>query len=116
MRGISQIPAFVQVKKDGSILDFTPGVFNESVNIKHVDKDMKQCGILVFGRGDAEDFELKGFDIAAKAVANVEDARLIFVGAPKGKHEQIAKRFRECDVPADRLIVRSFNNSNNNNS
>ena len=62
-------------KKDKSILDITPGVFDEFVNIEHVDEDMKQCGILVFSRGDTEDFELKGFDIAGKAVAEVEDAR-----------------------------------------
>ncbi|XP_066020593.1 protein NLRC5-like isoform X2 [Pocillopora verrucosa] len=95
-------------KKDKSILDITPGVFDEFENIEPLDEDMKRCGILVFGRGDAEDFKLKGFDIAAKAVAKVEDARLIFVGAPEGKHEEIAKRFRECGVPADRLTVRSF--------
>ena len=95
-------------KKDESILDITPGVFDEFVSIKHVDKKMKQCRILVFGRGDAEDFKLKGFDIAAKAVAKVEDASLIFVGAPEGKHEEIAKRFLECGVPAGRLTVRSF--------
>ena len=95
-------------KKDKSILDITPGVFDEFENIEPLDEDMKRCGILVFGRGDAEDFKLKGFDVAAKAVAKVEDARLIFVGAPEGKHEEIAKRFRECDVPADRLTVRSF--------
>ena len=95
-------------KKDKSILDITPGVFNEFVGIKHVDKDMKHCGILVFGRGDSEDFKLKGFDIAGKAVAKVEDARLIFVGASEGKHEEIAERFLECGVPADRLTVRSF--------
>ena len=34
-------------KKDKSILDITPVVSNEFVGIKHVDKDMKQCGILV---------------------------------------------------------------------
>ena len=95
-------------KKDESILDITPGVFNEFVGIEHVEKDMKQFGILVSGQGDAEDFKLKGFDTAAKAVAEVEDARLIFVGAPEGKHEEIAKRFRDCGVPADRLTVRSF--------
>ena len=95
-------------KKDESILDITPGVFDEFVSIKHVDKKMKQCRILVFGRGDAEDFKLKGFDIAAKAVAKVEDASLIFVGAPEGKHEEIAKRFLECGAPAGRLTVRSF--------
>ena len=56
-------------KKDKSILDITPGVFDEFENIEPLDEDMKRCGILVFGRGDAEDFKLKGFDIAAKAVA-----------------------------------------------
>ena len=35
-------------KKDKSILDITPGVSNEFVGIKHVDKDMKKCGILVY--------------------------------------------------------------------
>ena len=95
-------------EKDKTILDITPGIFDEFFNIKRVDEDTQRCNVLVFGRGDAEDFKLKGFDIAAKAVAKVEDARLIFVGAPEGKHEQIAKRFLECGVPADRLTVRSF--------
>ena len=32
-------------------------------------EERKQRSVLVFGRGDAEDFKLKGFDIAGKAVA-----------------------------------------------
>ena len=97
-------------KKDQTILDITPGVFNEFVDVEHVDEDRKRCGVLVFGRGDAEDFELKGFDIAGKAIAELKDSRLIFVGAPEfeGKHEEIAKRFLECGITADRLTVRSF--------
>lgn len=95
-------------KNAENILEITPGVFDEFLNIEHVDKDMKRCDILVVGREDDEDFELKGFDIAGKAVAEVEEARLTFVGAPKGKHEDIAERFLKCGVPADRLTIRSF--------
>ena len=32
----------------------------------------------------------------------------MFVGAPDGKHEEVAKRFTECGVPASRLRVRGF--------
>ncbi|XP_022806527.1 uncharacterized protein LOC111343615 [Stylophora pistillata] len=95
-------------KKSNAILDITPGVFDEFLNIEHVKEDGKQCKVLVFGRGDAEDFELKGFDIAGKAVSKVQDAHLTFVGAPEGKLEEIAERFRRCGVPASRLTVRSF--------
>ena len=95
-------------KKDQSILDITPGIFNEFLNVEHVAEDRKRCGVLVFGRGDAEDFQLKGFDIAGKAVAELNDAHLVFVGAPEGKHEEIAKRFLDCGIPANRLTVRSF--------
>ena len=95
-------------KKDETILDFTPGVFDEFVNVGHAAEERKRCGILVFGRGDAEDFQLKGFDVAGKAVAELNDAHLVFVGAPEGKHEDIAKRLLDCGLPIHRLTVRSF--------
>ncbi|KAL9975268.1 hypothetical protein ACROYT_G012414 [Oculina patagonica] len=95
-------------KKDQAVLDITPGVFNDFVNVEHAAEERKRCGVLVFGRGDAEDFQLKGFDIAGKAVAQLKDAHLVFVGAPEGKHEDIAKRLLECGIPASRLAVRSF--------
>ena len=78
------------------------------MNVEHASEEREQCGILVFGRGDAEDFQLKGFDVAGKAVAELNDAHLVFVGAPEGKHEDIAKRLLECGLPAHRLTVRSF--------
>ena len=53
----------------------------------------------MFGRGDVDDFELKGFDIAGKAIAALQDTRLMFVGASDGKHEEIAKRLIDCGVP-----------------
>ena len=90
------------------VVDLTPGVFEEFVSVIQDTEERKQRSVLVFGRGDAEDFELKGFDIAGKAVAALQDTRLVFVGAPDGKHEEIAKRLTGCGVPASRLRVRGF--------
>ena len=95
-------------QKDGNVLDFTPGVFEEFAAVTQVPCERQQRSVLVFGRGDVEDFELKGFDIAGKAVAELEDTRLVFVGAPDGKHEEIANRLVGCGVPARHLRVRGF--------
>ena len=95
-------------QKNKCVVDLTPGIFEEFVNVCQVMEERKQRSVLVFGRGVAEDFKLKGFDIAGKAVAALQDTRLVFVGAPDGKHEEVAKRFTECGVPASRLRVRGF--------
>ena len=95
-------------QKDESVVVLTPGVFKEFSSLKQAAEERKQHSVLVFGRGDAEDFELKGFDIAGKAVAALQDTRLVFAGAPDGKHEEIAKRLTGCGVPASRLKVRGF--------
>ena len=95
--------------KDGNVFDLTPGVFEEFETVKQVShSDRQQRRVLVFGRGDVEDFELKGFDIAGKAIAALQDTRLVFVGAPDGKREEIAKRLIEYGVPASRLNVKGF--------
>ena len=97
--------------KDGNVFELTPGVFEEFETVKQVsrsDRQQRLRRVLVFGRGDVEDFELKGFDIAGKAIAALQDTRLVFVGAPDGKHEEIAKRLLEYGVPASRLNVKGF--------
>ena len=65
---------------------------------------------MLFGRGDSEDFELKGFDIAALAVAQLNDTsyQLVFVGAPSGNEEQVAERLLEYGLSKKQLIVKSF--------
>ena len=88
--------------------DFTPGVFDEFVSVTQSPDERQHCSVLVFGRGDDEDFELKGFDIAGKAIAKLPDTRLIFAGAPDGKHEEIAKKLSECGVLKRCLRIRGF--------
>ncbi|XP_068697676.1 uncharacterized protein [Montipora foliosa] len=95
-------------EKDQDVFDFAPGIFNEFVSVQQVPEERKQRSVLVFGRGDAEDFELKGFDIAATSVASLPDTHLVFVGAADGKHEEIANRLLECGVPKNRLRVRGY--------
>ena len=95
-------------QKDDNVLDLTPGVFEEFVAVKQALNERQQRSVLVFGSGDVEDFELKGFDIAGKAIAALQDTRLVFVGAPDGKYEEVKNRFIRCGVPTNRLRVRGF--------
>ena len=95
-------------KKYQDVFEFTPGIFYDFSSVQQVPDERKQCSVLVFGRGDAEDFKLKGFDIAARSVAALSDTILIFMGAPHGKHKEIAKRLIDFGIPANRLRVRSY--------
>ena len=95
-------------KTDDKTDDFTPGVFEEFAAVKQAPCERHVRRVLLFGRGDEEDFELKGFEIAGKAVALLQDTTLLLVGAPDGKHREIAELLLECGVPASRLIVKGF--------
>ena len=98
-------------KRRQDVFEFTPGIFDDFSSVQQDPAEREECSVLVFGRGDAEDFELKGFDIAARSVAALSDTILVFVGAPHGKHEEIAKRFVDFGIPANRLRVKSYVNS-----
>ena len=95
-------------KRDQMLFEFTPGILAEFSKVEQVVDERKKFRVLVFGRGDDEDFELKGFDIAAKAVASLDDTHLIFVGAPDGRQDEVKNRLLECGISAQCLTVRSF--------
>ena len=61
--------------------------------------------------GDSEDFHVKGYDIAACAVAKLEDEersfKLMFVIAPYGEEEKVKERFLKEGISPSQLIVRS---------
>ena len=88
------------------VFDFTPGILQDVSKVEQAAGEGKKFRILLCGRGDAEDFLLQGFDIAAKAVTALSDAHLIYVGA-EGKENEIKERFLECGIPASSLTVRS---------
>ena len=88
--------------------NFTPGIFSEFSEVKQVSEREGKFRVLLFGRGDEEDFSVKGFDIAAKAIASLENTKLVFVGAPERKVEEVKDRFLNCGIRASNLTVRSF--------
>ena len=95
-------------KKDQDIFEFTPSVFADFVSVEQALDERKYHSVLVFGRGDDEDFKLKGFDIAARSVAALPDTHLVFVGAPEGKHSEVAKGLLDYGISEKRLTVRGF--------
>ena len=97
---------------DKEVFNLTPGLFDEFCNINRVFENKKNFYILVFGRGDSEDFRIKGFAVAAKTVAalNQEDPtyHLKVVGAPDGKQEELAEKLFEHGIDRNHLNVKRF--------
>ncbi|XP_015778455.1 PREDICTED: D-inositol 3-phosphate glycosyltransferase-like [Acropora digitifera] len=98
--------------KDEDVINLTPGIFSEFANINQAAKGRETSfHVLVFGRGDSEDFRLKGYDIAACAVAELKGEersfKLVFVGAPNGEEEKVKERFLKVGISPSQLIVRS---------
>ncbi|XP_044170519.1 uncharacterized protein LOC114974346 isoform X2 [Acropora millepora] len=98
--------------KDEDVINLTPGIFSEFANINQASKGGETSfHVLVFGRGDSEDFRLKGYDIAARAVAKLKEEersfKLVFVGAPNGEEEKVKDRFLKEGISPSQLIVRS---------
>ena len=92
------------------VIQLTPGIFREFSVVRKTPEESKNFRVLTFGRGDQEDFSLKGYDIAAKAIVELKDSsyRLIFVGAPDGKEEDVAENLLQCGISKDQLVVRKF--------
>ena len=98
-------------KKD-HIFNLIPGIFDEFFGEQKQYRNSKNFEILVFGRGNTEDFELKGLHVAAKAVAHLNKYEpsyiLKVVGAPEGEQEKLAERLEGLGISRSNLIVRSF--------
>ena len=92
------------------IFQLTPGTFPEFSDVKQAPHDFGKFKILTFGRGDFEDFSLKGYDIAARAIMELKDSsyRLIFVGASDGKQEEVADNLLQVGISKNQLFVRRF--------
>ncbi|XP_044171256.1 uncharacterized protein LOC114961641 isoform X2 [Acropora millepora] len=101
-------------KKQEDIIGLTPGLFDREfgdiVQIPKTEND--DFKVLLCGRGDNEDFELKGYDIAVKAFADPRLKRksyhLLFVGAPDGMQDEVRKRLLNHGITEKQLTVRKF--------
>ena len=99
--------------KDQDVLNLTPGIFSEFADVKQASQELGSFSVLVFGRGDSEDFQLKGYDIAAQAITELKDMtyKLVFVGATSGEEEKVADLLLKQGINRSQLRVRRFNES-----
>ena len=97
-------------KSQDDILQLTPGTFREFYDVKQAPKESNKFKVLTFGRGDPEDFSLKGYDISARAIFELKDRsyHLIFVGAPDGKQGEVAANLLKSRIDKSQLTVRKF--------
>ncbi|XP_068687948.1 uncharacterized protein [Montipora foliosa] len=100
-------------QRDQSVFVLTPSILSEFSRVEQAAEERMTFRVLVFGRSDNEDFELKGYDIAAKAISelNEESYKLIFAGAPLGKEEKVAEKLCQHGIAPRQLTVRSFKES-----
>ena len=101
--------------KDQDVLNLTPGIFSEFSDVKQATEERKTFSVLLFGRGGNEDFQLKGYNIASRAIAELKDEpqsyKLLFVGAPSGEEEKVKDLLLQQGIDHSQLTVRCFNES-----
>ena len=92
------------------IIQLTPGTFDEFKAVKQAAQEREKFKVLTFGRGDPEDFNLKGYDIAPKALAELRNSSycLVFVGTREGKQDEVKERLLKSGIPKGQLFVREF--------
>ena len=99
--------------KDQKVFSLTPGVFSEFADIRHANEERRNFKVLVFGCEDDAEFKVKGYDIAAHAVAQLKDRcyTLVFVSAPSGKEEEVQDLLLDYGIDRSQLTVQCFNGS-----
>ena len=99
-------------QKDRNVLNLTPGIFSEFADVKQASKERRTFSVLLLGNGDSEDLQLKGYDIAAQAIAKLKDMpqpyKLKVVGVESGKEQQVAEMLLQQGISRDQLVVRGF--------
>ena len=100
-------------KEDQDVFSITPGLFDrEFGDLDQAPNENSEFKVLLFGRGDDEDFELKGHNIAAKAFTDDrlkgKPYHLIFVGAPDGKQDEVRRKLLQCGIAEEQLTVGKF--------
>ena len=100
-------------KADQKVFPITPGLFHrEFGDLTQSFHGHAEFKVLLFGRGDDEDFVLKGYNIAAQAFTDQrlknKPYHLIFVGASEGKQEEVREKLIQRGIAEAQLTVRKF--------
>ena len=98
-----------QLRKQ-DVFNLTPSIFAEFSDVQQASDTRRTFCILVIERGDSEDFDVKGYNIAAKAIADLKDKsyQLKFASKQKGKEDELADRLLQCGIGRNQLSISSL--------
>ena len=95
-----------QLRKQDAF-NLTPSIFTEFSDVQPASNERRTFCILLVESGDSEDFNVKGYEIAAKAIADLKDKsyQLKFASKQKGKEDELADKLLQCGIGRDQLII-----------
>ena len=98
-----------QLRKQ-DVFNLTPSIFTEFSNVQQASNERRTFCTLVIERGDSEDFDVKGYDTAAKAIAELKDKsyQLKFASKQKGKEDELKHKLLQCGIGRNQLSICSL--------
>ena len=105
-----------ECKRDKDFFELIPGLFEREFGDlpakQNPKKEEDDFIVLLCWRGDEEDFEVKGYNIAVEAFADqrLKGKRysLLFVGSPEGKQDEVREKLLKYGITDEQLAVREF--------
>ena len=94
----------------GKVFNLMPSILTEFSDVQQASNERRTFCVLVTESGDSEDFDVKGYDIAVKAIANLKDKsyQLKFASKQRGKEDELADKLLQCGIGRGQLIICSF--------
>ncbi|CAH3168715.1 unnamed protein product [Pocillopora meandrina] len=99
-----------QLRKQ-DVFNLTPGVFTEFSDVQQASDIGRIFCVLVIERGDSDDFDVKGYDIAVKAIADLKDKsyQLKFASKKRGMEKKmLVDMFLRCGIDRNQLRINSL--------
>ena len=102
--------AYKHQLREQDVFNLMPSIFVEFSDVQQASDTRRTFCILVIESGDSEDFDVKGYNIAAKAIANLKDKsyQLKFASKQKGKEDELADRLLQCGIGRNQLSISSL--------
>ena len=100
----------IRTKSENKMFLIMPSIFTEFLNVQQARDERRTFCVLVTESGDSGDFDVKGYDIAVKAIANLKDKsyQLKFASKQRGKEDELADKLLQCGIGRNQLIICSF--------
>ena len=94
----------------GKVFNLMPSILTEFSDVQQASNERRTFCVLVTESGDSEDFDVKGYDIAVKAIANLKDKsyQLKFASKQRGKEDELVDKLLQCGIGRNQLIICSF--------